>query len=134
MANAGARAIAFDLYDAIPALRALRDRARLALLTNNPSGAEVLNRHGLHTDVFHYVVIADPSARKPDPRAFQPLLDQLDLAVGEIAYIGDSISADVEGALGVGMRSVWIDRWNDPLPLPPNVVRITSLLELIDHC
>ena len=31
-----------------------------------------------------------------------------------------------------GLRAVWIDRWNDPWPLPPSVVRIASLSELID--
>src|SRR5262245_55324133 len=33
--------------DATPALEALQKRYRLALLTNNPFGAEVLERHGL---------------------------------------------------------------------------------------
>src|SRR3954463_11837476 len=38
--------------DAIPALEGLRGRAALALLTNNPFGAAVVERHGLHADVF----------------------------------------------------------------------------------
>ena len=120
--------------DAIPALEALRGRARLALLTNNPYGAEVLDRHGLHIDVFDCVVVADPSVRKPDPRAFAPLVETLGLAPSEIAYVGDSVSADVEGALGAGMRAVWLNRWHDPWPLPAGVVSIASLAELHDRC
>jgi HAD superfamily hydrolase (TIGR01509 family) len=118
--------------DVIPALDALRGRARLALLTNNPYGADVLDRHGLHTDVFDAVVVADPSVRKPDPRAFAPLVETLGIAPSAIAYVGDSVSADVEGALGAGMPAVWLDRWNDPWPLPAGVVRIASLSELHD--
>ena len=116
--------------DAIPALDALRGRVKLALLTNNPYGADVLDRHGLHVDVFDSVVIADPSVRKPDPRAFEPVVDALGLASRKIAYVGDSVRADVEGALGAGLYPVWLNRWNDPWPLPRGVFRITSLSEL----
>src|SRR6478752_5274972 len=81
--------------DTIPALEVLRGRVKLALLTNNPYGADVLYRHGLHIDVFDSVTIADPSVRKPDPRAFTPLVDALGYAPSEIAFVGDSIPADV---------------------------------------
>jgi HAD superfamily hydrolase (TIGR01509 family) len=118
--------------DARPALEALRDRVRLALVTNNPFGADVLDRHGLHTDVFDCVVVADPEVRKPDPRAFAPLLETLGLAAADIAYVGDSVSADVRGALAAGLRAVWLDRWSDPWPLPGGVTRIASLSELAD--
>ena len=116
--------------DVIPALEALRGRVKLALLTNNPYGVDVLDRHGLHVDVFDSVVVADPSVRKPDPRAFAPVVEALGLAASEIAYVGDSVSADVEGALGAGLRAVWLNRWRDSWPLPPGVVSIASLSEL----
>jgi HAD superfamily hydrolase (TIGR01549 family) len=116
--------------DVIPTLESLRGRVKLALLTNNPYGADVLDRHGLHIDVFDSVVVADPSVRKPNPRAFAPLLEALGLAAGEIAYVGDSVDADVEGALGAGLRAIWLNRWHDPWPIPPGVVSIASLSEL----
>jgi HAD superfamily hydrolase (TIGR01549 family) len=120
--------------DVIPALEALRGRVKLALVTNNPYGADVLDRHGLHIDVFDAVVVADPSVRKPDARAFAPLVETLGLAPREIAYVGDSVTADVEGARGAGMHAVWLNRWNDPWPMPTGVVSITSLAELHDRC
>ena len=49
-----------------------------------------------------------------------------------IAYVGDSITADVEGARDAGLRAVWLDRWNDPWAVPADVVRIRSLLDLLD--
>jgi putative hydrolase of the HAD superfamily len=120
--------------DAVPALEALGARVPLALLTNNPFGAEVLNRHGLHTDVFDCVVVADPLVRKPDPRAFAPVMNALGLPPEKIAYVGDSVSADVEGALAAGILPVWLDRWRDPWPIPSGVVRIASLTELLEPC
>jgi HAD superfamily hydrolase (TIGR01549 family) len=120
--------------DAVPALERLHDHVPLALLTNNPFGASVLERHGLHADVFACVVVADPRYRKPDPRAFVPLVDSLALSPGDIAYVGDSVTADVEGARDAGLRAVWLDRWNDPWPVPPGVTRIGSLLDLLVAC
>jgi HAD superfamily hydrolase (TIGR01549 family) len=120
--------------DARPALEALHGRVTLALLTNNPFGAEVLTRHGLDSEVFDCIVIADPLVRKPDPRAFDPILKTLRLDADEIAYVGDSVIADVEGAVGAGLRAVWLDRWNDAWTAPAGVVRIGSLLELVELC
>jgi FMN phosphatase YigB (HAD superfamily) len=117
--------------DVAPAFDALRGRVRLALLTNNPYGEEVLRRHGLDTDVFECVVVADPAVRKPDPRAFAPLVDALALAPIRIAYVGDSITADVEGALGAGLQAAWLDRWEDPWLPDDGVVRLRSLLDLV---
>jgi HAD superfamily hydrolase (TIGR01509 family) len=117
--------------DVAPTLEALNARTRLALLTNNPYGAEVLARHGLHTDVFECVVVADPQYRKPDPRAFTPLVEALALAPGEIGYVGDTPGADVNGAIAAGLHPIWIDRWNDDWTPPAGVIRIGSLTELL---
>ena len=117
--------------DVAPTLEALSARTRLALLTNNPYGAEVLARHGLHTDVFECVVVADPQYRKPDPRAFTPLVEALALAPDKIGYVGDTPGADVNGALAAGLKSIWIDRWNDAWTPPAGVIRISSLTELL---
>jgi putative hydrolase of the HAD superfamily len=90
----------------------------------------VLEHHGLHTDVFACVVVADPAYRKPDPRAFAPLGEQLGVAPDTIMYVGDSVTADVEGALASGLQAVWLDRWNDPWTVPEGARRVGSLLEL----
>lgn len=120
--------------DARPALEALRGHVTLALLTNNPFGAEVLTRHGLDAGVFGCVVVADPQFRKPDARAFSALVTALALEAPEIAFVGNSITDDVEGALDAGLRAVWLDRWNDAWTPPPGVLRIGSLTELSAQC
>jgi HAD superfamily hydrolase (TIGR01549 family) len=120
--------------DVSPALESLHGRVRLALLTNNPFGMAVLERHGLHSEIFDCVVVADPSWRKPDPRAFGALVDALGDPPERVAYVGDSVIADVEGSLAVGLRAVWLDRWNDEWRPPTNVTRVTSLIELSERC
>jgi len=120
--------------DVMPTIDALRGEVRLALLTNNPFGTQVVERHGLHVNVFDCVVIADPCLRKPDPRAFESLVTALRVPVRDIAYVGDSVPSDVEGAIRAGLRAVWLDRWTDPWLPPEGVVRITSLLELPELC
>lgn len=157
MSIAGVLAIAFDLDDTLtdwwtgigraadavgaPEIRDrireqtwLRGSMKLGLLTNNPFGLAVVERHGLDADVFDCVVVADRSIRKPDPRAFAPLMEAMVLEPGAIAYVGDSVGADVEGARGAGLLAVWIDRWNDPWPVPRGVVRVGSLSELHSGC
>lgn len=125
-------ALDIPLFDDVrPSLEALASRTRLALLTNNPYGAEVLAMHGMHVDVFECVVIADPAFRKPDPRAFTPLCDALQLPPAEIAYVGDTITADVEGAVAAGLHAVWLDRWHDAWTPPQGVTRVHSLSELV---
>jgi HAD superfamily hydrolase (TIGR01549 family) len=119
--------------DVLPTLDALRGRVALALMTNNPFGADVLLRHGLHADVFDAVVVADPLVRKPNPLAFAPILATLDLEPDEVAYVGDTVIADVEGSLAAGLRAVWLDRWRDPWVPPEGVVRIASLIELTER-
>ena len=59
---------------------------------------------------------------------------RLDLSPEQVIHVGDS-QEDVEGALGAGIRPVWIDRnrrgrWQAPADLP--VRRISGLPELLE--
>lgn len=46
---------------------------------------------------------------KPDPRIFQAALEAMGTTPAETIHVGDSLSADVRGALGVGIRPVHYD-------------------------
>lgn len=69
---------------------------------------------------------------KPQPELFREMLRRLDVAPAACAYVGDRQFEDVQGAGGVGMHTVWINRSGaspDPeLPIPG--YQISSLLEL----
>ncbi|MGI5916913.1 MAG: HAD family hydrolase, partial [Anaerolineae bacterium] len=79
--------------DAIPTLCALRERYRVALVSNfdhPPYAHDLLARYGL-TELFHHIVISgDIRVDKPDPRIFHHALDALGCEPCEAVFVGDS--------------------------------------------
>jgi HAD superfamily hydrolase (TIGR01509 family) len=69
---------------------------------------------------------------KPDPRIFQIALDQLGVAAGDALMVGDSPSADVDGASAAGIRAALIDPYDFypwcPAPHFNDVPAFTSAL------
>ncbi|MEZ4358818.1 MAG: HAD family hydrolase [Kofleriaceae bacterium] len=60
-----------------------------------------------------FAVIADSGRlgiEKPDPRIFEWTLRQLGVDAADAVHLGDSWPADVEGALGAGLRAIWFGR------------------------
>jgi putative hydrolase of the HAD superfamily len=54
--------------------------------------------------------------RKPHPSIFELAITHLDMNPEEILFVGDTISMDVVGAQGVGMKSAWLNRDGKNLP------------------
>ena len=84
--------------------------------------------------LFDTILVSDAvGVKKPHPGIFEQALQRLSLSPGETIHVGDS-QEDVEGAIGAGIRPVWIDRnrpgrWRASPELP--VSRISSLQELL---
>lgn len=51
--------------------------------------------------------------RKPDPRAFAPILAAWDLPPEAVVMVGDTLEADILGARRAGMHSVWLQTRED---------------------
>jgi len=103
--------------DVLPVLAELRRRGlRLGILSNTPWGSpaglwrEEIARHDLTRAVDEAVFCEDVGWRKPDPRAFEFVLDKLGAAAGEGLFVGDDPRWDLAGPAGVGMDAVLIDR------------------------
>ena len=67
-----------------------------------------------------FVAIADSGRlgfEKPGRKIFTWTAERLGVPPGAIVHIGDSHAADVEGALGAGMRAIWF-RGERARPLP----------------
>ncbi len=98
--------------DVIPVLEELRSRRiRLGVVTNSSQPMSLrdceLRAHGL----LPYfpdcrLAAADVGYLKPHPRIFHCALERIGAAPEEAVFIGDNPIADVNGALGVGMRAV----------------------------
>ena len=79
-------------------------------------------------------VLSSEGARsyKPEPGLFLEMARKLKIDPKESVYVGDRQFEDVQGAAGVGMNPVWVNRSNavrDPR-LPKPAYQINNLLEL----
>lgn len=115
--------------EVLPALVRLRERYRLATLSN---GNADLAHIGLAHHFEFRLHAAALGCAKPEARAYETLAGLLTLRPAEILFVGDEPHADVVGPKAVGMQTVWVNRgrleWPDALPAPDATV--TDLTEL----
>jgi FMN phosphatase YigB (HAD superfamily) len=82
---------------------------------------------GLLDLVAGVVTSAGAGAAKPDPRVFRQALELAGVEGPEAVHVGDSLDNDVEGARGVGIRPILVQRNGEP---PAGVEAVRSLTEL----
>ena len=121
--------------DAYPTLSALRERGLILGAVSNWVWNLPELLHALDL-VRHFDFIAASSRigfEKPHPRIFEWALEQAKADAAEAIHVGDHLGADIEGARGVGIGGVLIDRFgrHDPAAVPDDVPVITSLDELL---
>jgi FMN hydrolase / 5-amino-6-(5-phospho-D-ribitylamino)uracil phosphatase len=115
-----------DLFaDVRPALERLRSRYRLAALSN---GNADLERIGIMDFFVLSLNARQIGVGKPHPRVFERLASDLQLRPEEIIYVGDDPLLDVEASRAAGMRSAWINRFDQPWP--PAIARAD--IDLVD--
>ena len=87
---------------------------RLAIVSNGSVGSipNVLRAYGLY-DLFDVCAISQGlGVDKPDPRIFCHVLNHLGIPrsqAGRTVMVGNDLAADVAGANGLGMISVWLN-------------------------
>ena len=77
---------------------------------------EKMRHCGLDAYVDALIVSEEAGVSKPDPAIFTIALDRLGAAAGDAVMIGDSWTADIEGALAAGVRAIWFNRFQRPRP------------------
>ncbi len=114
----------------------LHDRAiNVALVTRNTrrSVRTVLRRHALNIDVL---ITREDAPQKPDPQALLLACQQLRVPADQAWMIGDG-QYDIEAALAVPMRSVWVSHGPDkPFAAVPwqSVANLPELTALLARC
>jgi HAD superfamily hydrolase (TIGR01662 family) len=118
----------FELYDdVVPVLDELRAAGlKIGLVSNSARDVHAFaHHHGLEIDAgissFHH------GKTKPHASIFRAVLDLLDATPQQAAMVGDTIEADIDGALAIGMRAVLVDRHDEH---PEVADRITDLRAL----
>ncbi len=104
--------------DVAPALERLKARGlRLGVISNwDRRLARILDGLGLGGLFDTIISSAEVGLRKPDPRIFDVACEELGVAPGEAAHVGDHEYADLLGANSVGMAAVLIDRHGGDTP------------------
>jgi putative hydrolase of the HAD superfamily len=101
-------------YESAETLRKLRtDGWRLAILTNGLPAVQAAKIDALAiAPLVDSVVYAEAVVRggKPDPAAFQAVLERLDLPADRCAFVGDDPIADINGARQAELRTMRVAR------------------------
>lgn len=91
----------------------LKGSVQLLLLTNgSPSlQREKISGVPLLAGYFDHIVISGVFGEgKPSPEIFQHAMSLLGIAPEEGLMVGDKLTTDVLGALGAGMKTLWVNR------------------------
>jgi putative hydrolase of the HAD superfamily len=107
----------------------------MALITNGGADSQrrSVETHAL-AQYFHCIVIeGEFGCGKPDERVFRHALDTISCDPKTTWMVGDSLEADVAGALPLGLHTIWIDEAGDGLPTdapakPHRIIRAISEL------
>jgi HAD superfamily hydrolase (TIGR01509 family) len=123
----------FEMYEDVPdTIRAVRALGiRIGLISNTERCLSTFAEHFELRDLIDLSLSsADHGFMKPHPSIFTAALHGLGALPGEAVMVGDSISHDIAGALGIGMRGVLVARAGRPANVPEAVPVIQSLREL----
>lgn len=124
----------FEMYDDVgPVMRALRERGlTVGVISNSHRSLEAFQEHfGLNGFIHTAVSSFEHGYMKPHPSIFEAALLRAGVEAGRSVMVGDSLKADVEGALAAGMRGVLLRRSGEmPDRLPQGVSVIRTLAEL----
>ena len=101
-------------------LEDLKGEYRVGLLTNGPVRAQrdKLSTLGWERAFDAALVTGELEAGKPDQRAFDAIVGELDVAPDEAVYIGDEVEADIYGATNAGLEAVQVLLEDGPDPDP----------------
>lgn len=124
----------FTLYDdAHETLHTLAARGyKLGLISNSHRCLVSFQTHfGLGDLVSVAVSSSEHGYLKPHPGIFREALARMQVPAERAAMVGDSLSHDVRGALGVGMRAILLDRRPAAGSASPDVTTIGSLRDLL---
>jgi 2-haloacid dehalogenase len=96
--------------DTMIALRELKERFRLAILSNVDDDLFAGTRPKLGIAFDEVVTAQQAKAYKPSRRIFELALDRIKVPAHRILHVGQSIYHDVIPAQKLGMATVWVNR------------------------
>lgn len=99
-----------DVAHCLPHLAKL---VKLGSLTNGAADLEAIGlAHHFEVSLSAHKI----GKAKPDPHVFLLACEALKLQPEQVAYIGDDLRLDVEGAQKAGLTGIWLNRQNQQAP------------------
>ncbi|UUV20279.1 YjjG family noncanonical pyrimidine nucleotidase [Paenimyroides aestuarii] len=113
-------------------LAALTKKYRLHIITNGPDVVQERKLKNAHlTSYFQTITNSElAGVKKPHTAIFQYALKKAYVKAENSVMIGDSLQADIHGALNAGMQAVWFNEAK--LENPLGVAEIYKLNQLLD--
>lgn len=118
--------------DALPVLATLREAGWRIVFLSNAIGHPDHHRAPAYFDYAETVLHSwEIGACKPDRRAFHAVEQRTRLAPHELVSVGDSLNADVRGALNAGWAAVHLPRTGGPAAAAGLVPVVTDLHQVL---
>lgn len=96
--------------DTVAALRRLKTRFRLAILSNVDDDLFAGTRPQLEVDFDEVITAQQAQAYKPSLKLFELALSRINAPAHRVLHIGQSIHHDVIPAQSLGLATVWVNR------------------------
>jgi 2-haloacid dehalogenase len=96
--------------DTVAALRQLKSRFRLAILSNVDDDLFALTRPQLEVEFDEVITAQQAQAYKPSLKLFELALSRIDAPAHRVLHVGQSIYHDVIPAQALGLATVWVNR------------------------
>ena len=106
---------------------------RIHIVSNNTEDLRSIVSNLGWSDLFSSITFSqEVGAEKPDPRIFRLALHRATVDPKGVWHVGDSWTADVQGALGVGLSPIWLNRETSEAPAGvPTTPDLWGLLTLL---
>lgn len=116
--------------DALDTLNYLKERYELHIITNGFATVQFKKMSNANLSQYFKTVTNSEmaGAKKPNPIIFQHALDLANVNKKESIMIGDSMEADVIGALNFGMKAIFFNP--NQIEVAENIIQINTLAQL----
>jgi putative hydrolase of the HAD superfamily len=114
-------------------LEYLKPNYKLHIITNGFSNVQghKMNKSGL-APYFKTLTDAETvGVKKPNPDIFNFAINKANTKIENSIMIGDSLEADIEGALNIGLAAIYFNP--KKVITSPNIIAINQLLQLKKH-
>ena len=96
--------------DTVDALRQLKSRFRLAVVSNVDDDLFATTRPQLEVDFDEVITAEQAHAYKPSLKMFELALSRINAPAHRILHVAQSVYHDVVPAQSLGLATVWVDR------------------------